>query len=413
MHFFYSLSLYSFLLAIIFFRLPNIYFLPFVTSGIFTTQAIARVLLIVVFFGGFFIYKRSFFQNKESRIITILLLCFFLSSSLSIIATQNLDIFFTRYKDLVIGIMAFFVFQYFIFEKKKIVIALLITIPFNIVYQLVLLYGENSFLVVKNFIYEKHFELVYYNLKRGRIYMDVYDEAFLPLLFLFLDRKKKLQFFLVSIPILFIAYLAFMCNFRTRILMFFLGFFGSLAILGKISIKRILMVLVMVSLFGSIVIIFFSNSVGLRFYDRFLLSNQAEDISSIKSRYWQIDDALEMGITSPFGVGLGNYYDNMKEGKGKSVYDAFSPVLKDRTAHQYIHNNFAMVIGESGYISFFFYCLLMIKFAQIDYKTLKEKDNYKKSFVISFWLLFFFGLLNPPIPGSYQILFWGVRGLLM
>lgn len=408
----HSLCLYSFLLAIILIRLPNIYFLPFVTSGIFTTQAVARVILVILFFVGFFLFRqKTFLQTHDSRIIVTLLLGFLVTSSLSLLWAQNVEAFFSRYKDLVIGIVSFFVFSFFAQEKRKIVIAFLIPIPLNILYQFLLLYGKSIFFFLEGIIYQKHFDLVSYNLSRGRLYMDVYDEAFISLIFLFLNTKKRLQFFFVSLLILLISYVALLSNFRTRIIMLFLGICSSLLMLKRVSFKRLFLIIVVICLFVSVVIVAFSNIFGWTFQDRILFSHQSEDIDTIVSRYEQIENSVEMGFSSLFGVGLGNYYDNLSD--GKSIYDPFTPVKNENTAYQFVHNNLATVIAESGYISFFFYVALLVKFSMLDYETIRKKDTYKKAFVISFWLLFFFGMFNPPIPGSYQILFWGIRGLLI
>lgn len=408
---FYTVSLYLFLLAIILFRLPNIYVIPFVTSGLFTTQAIARVILGGLFFVGVaFSRKSNFFNTKGNKIVTVLLLCFLLFSSLSLIWAQNLDAFFTRYKDILIGIVSFFVFQYFAKEKKKIVIALLIPIPLNIIYQFFLLYGKSVFFILQNIIYQKHFDLVSYNLYRGRIYLDVYDEACIPLVVLLLRTKKKVNLILSSISLLLISSLAFLSNFRTRILMLLLSIGSSFVALQKVTVKKLLYSLLFIVCISVVVGFISSFRYGYTFYDRFLLTNMS-DIRTVFSRYEQIGTALEMGLVSPFGVGLGNYPDMLVTQRG--AYYAYIRNSSQSTAYQYVHNNFAIVIAETGYITFFIYTLLIATFLFMDIKTLRKNDRYRKAFVLSFWTLFFFGLFNPPIPGSYQVLFWGMRGLLV
>lgn len=49
----------------------------------------------------------------------------------------------------------------------------------------------------------------------------------------------------------------------------------------------------------------------------------------------------------------------------------------------------------------------------IDYKMMfKEKNELKKIYVISFWTLVVYGMLNPTLGMTYLILFWGYRALL-
>lgn len=406
----YTNLLYLFLGSLLFFRLPNLYILPYVSSTLFTTQVISRIILISLFLYIIYYFPGKFLKDNNTKVVNMLLLCFLISSSLSILWAYNISSFLSIYKDLLIGIMSFFIFQYFSREKKKIAGILIMAIPINILYQLLLVYISGGIQFLQSIVYQKHFELVLYNLQRGRIHTEVYDEAFLPLVTLFIHKKKKMQLIFISITLLSASYFAFLSNFRTRILMLVFGFFGSCHILYKISIKRIILIVISIALTGGIIIFSFNNFLGFKFYERFLLTDQIEDVVTIFSRYSQIKTALEMGLVSPFGVGLGNYYENLTE---KRTNITLIDGERESTAYQYIHNNFATVIAESGYITFMIYCLLIIKFAEIDIQTLKKKDRYKKCFIIAFWLLFFFGLLNPPIPGSYQILFWGIRGLLM
>lgn len=399
------------MLAIIFLRLPNMYIAPGFNTAFLTTQAVSRVILVGMFFISFLLFKKTFFQKNRS--ILILLGGFFLCSSLSIIWAQNVALFFNSYKDFLVAIMAFFVFNFFQQEKKKIAITLIITMPLTIFYQMLLLYGGNAITFLKEIIYERHFSLVLFNLQRQRIYLDVYDEAFLPLLILYI-KKKNYAGYLSGFIIFLISLLALLSNFRTRILMFLIGFFSSIILLYRISIKKILYGFIFLIFIGMVASFSSFSTFTTTFYNRFLFEDKREDVDTIFSRLRQIQSALEMGFVSPLGAGLGNYYVTLSYGKTPNLpfISQTEDVVESLSAVQNLHNNFATVIAESGYIAFIFYSLLLIQFGLLDRKTLQGKDQYKKAFVLSFWLLFFFGLFNPTNPGSYQILFWGLRGLL-
>lgn len=405
----YTLSLYVFLISIALFRLPYIYLFPGVTNPFLTSQALARILLITSLFLGLLLARKSIKFSEDGQQINLVLLAFFATSSLSVLYAQNLDAFITRYKDFVIGMLAFYTFYLFKREEKKIVLSFIVTMPIMIIYQFLLLYGGGIASFITPFIYQRHLDILSYNLDRGRIYIDTYDEAFIPMVFVVFKFKSKVQIIVALLLVSSLSFLAFISSFRTRIGMLAIGLLGSFAVFNRKLSQRIIFLFFALAILGIIASLISGYTTGSRFYERFLLSDQ-QDIATITSRFDQINIALYMGFVSPFGVGLGNYYDNLPSNKIKSLTALAAAEI---SAREYIHNNFATVIAESGYIAFFLYLLLLIKFMQMDRRIMKENDYYKRSFVVAFWSLFFYGFFNPPIPISYQVLFWGMRGLLV
>lgn len=406
----YIISLSIFLISIALFRLPYLYLFPGISSAFLTTQSVARILLVMGFCIGVIFFKKKIHFSKDGVVINLLVLGFFLVSSLSILYAQNLESFIVRYKDFIIGIVSFYTFYFFRNEKKKIVYALIITMPIMIMYQLILLYGNVLHDYIIPLIYQKHFDIVSYNLSRGRIYVDSYDEAFIPMIFLVFTFKKRIHTFWGYVMLGCLSFLAFISNFRTRIGMLGIGIIGIFIVFRERIQKKFLFFFML--LLGTSVLIstIFSMTLGANFLDRFFLRDEIQDIATIETRVDQIFTALPMGFISPFGVGLGNYYDNLPNNKIKS-YALIDPA--NVSAREYIHNNLATVIAESGYIAFIIFLLLLVKFMQNDYEVMKKKNYYKRAFVFAFWTLFFFGFFNPPIPISYQVLFWGMRGLLV
>lgn len=404
-----KIFLLLFLSSIVLFRMPYLYLLPSFPSAFLTTWAVARIFLMISLVGGMFFAGRNMNFSKDGKEISTLLLCFFAISSLSIFSAQNIDAFISRYKDFLIGIVAFYTFYFYRYEEKKIMLSLVISIPFMIVYQFVLLYGGILGEFIKTLIYQKQLDIVSYNLDRGRVYVDSYDEAFIPVMFQFLSNKSKKETIYSYILLSLLSFLAFISNFRTRIIMLAIGI-SSIMITTRNNHTRRLFFISMTVVFT----IFITTSIAFAkyesfFFDRFFLQDNQQDVSSIYTRLDQIEVSLSMGLISPFGVGLGNYYDNLPNKVLKTMQPIPEGVM---SARENIHNNLATVLAESGYIALFIFVLLLIKFIILDIKTMKDNSYNKRCFVIAFWSLFFFGLLNPPIPTSYQVLFWGMRGLL-
>ena len=79
---------------------------------------------------------------------------------------------------------------------------------------------------------------------------------------------------------------------------------------------------------------------------------------------------------------------------------------------KYVHSMFAQITAETGYITLLLFFLIIGTSFSHDWLLFKNGDPYQKAAVISFWTLFSYGLFNPNITGSYQVLFWGIRGLL-
>lgn len=400
--------LYLFLVSIALFRLPYIYLIPGATNAFLTSQSLGRVLLVLSLVFGFFILGGIKFTTKRAKTTNILLLAFLFISSLSIFYAQNTEAFITRYKDFLIGIIAFYAFYLFRNEEKKIAITLVLTMPVMIIYQLILLSSDMLSGLIQSLIYQKHFDILTYNLQRGRIYVDTYDEAFIPVIFAIFKLKNSAQTIILLLFTSALSSLAFMSNFRTRIGMLIIGWV-SVVLLFKNRGKILFFLLAI--FFCAVMASFISfNKFGFTFYERFLLNDNREDVITVYSRVDQINSALIMGFTSPLGVGLGNYYDNLRNNNTQSFLVTLPTGVSGR---EYVHNNLATVIAETGYIAFVLYLFLIVQFMLNDYKIMKERGKYKKAFVFAFWSLFFYGLFNPPIPISYQVLFWGMRGLLV
>ncbi len=407
---------FLFLAAIFFFKIPNFYFLPQIPSSFFTTQSAARAIILLLFViktGEMVMKRENVFKKRESKRIVQLCLLLFLFQSISIIEAINMVAFLNRYKDVVVGLCSLFVFYYYKRGSDKIITVFLYSVLFNAFFQFLILFDSQLFLATFSpILYKNYLGLLIANIDRGRIYVPTYDEMVVPFLFLpqqAIHLKTKI---LPVIAFLTITFFALASNIRSSVLVFGLGLLGSLISYRKIALQKIILsigFLLLISYFTNSLLV---NFVGFSFYDRLTFQNQAEDVDTISQRGQQIEQSIAMANTSIFGVGLGNYYDNVSMPKIIIAYSE-SRRTEIRNAREYVHNIFGTLAAESGYVSLAVFIVIMLLFVKQDILTFKGKKTQNKAFVIAFWALFSWGLVNPPVSGTYQVLFWGIRGLLL
>jgi hypothetical protein len=398
-----------FLLSAFFFKIPNFYILPFLRISFLTSQALSRIILIFLFFKVYF-FNRKIFNELKNKTIFWLIVFLFVFQSISIIPAINIPNFWARYKDAIIGFVSFFVFCFYKKGHKKIINVFLLSVFINAVYQFLLIYSDNIKELLSIIIYQKHFDLVLAKLEnQGRLYIDSYDEILIPFLFLENNFSWLIKMFLLSLIFLF----SYISNIRSRILMIFISFFLSLFFIKKIKFEKIFAVFFIVLIIGFLASQFSFYFFKESFIDRIFFPEESTDIKPIDFRKNQFFKSLDIGKISLFGAGLGNYYDNLNTNEkiGKSLLSRFN--LLNQGSQEYVHNIFGLIISESGYFSFFVFLLILLFFIKNDFKILLGDDDYKKTIIISFWSLFSYGLFNPIVPGSYQFLFWGLRGLLL
>jgi len=403
---------YLFCLVIILFRIPSIYLIPFFKNSLLTTQAFARIIIVFIFL-YVCLYKKL---SLNKRVLNILIIAFFIFLSISIIQVVNIFAFIQIYKDYLLGMMAFICFHYFKKESKKIFWVLIIASFFNIIYQTLLYFLPISHNLFATIIYQNHWDLVEKKLIiEQKIYTETFDESFLSLLLVTVISKpiSKKSVFLVFISLM-ITFLSLLSNIRTRILMTFINITLTVLVFIKNS---ILYSLLIVFLFINILLV--ADKVSLRFFsfsfvNRIQMDNQQMDVNTIISRVEQIKYSITIGLNTVHGIGLGNYYDYVvaplsykinKKITGWRFNNQISGIM-------YVHNNFASILAELGIFAFLTYISLIMVFIITDVKSWYLSNKYQKAIIISFWTIFSFGVFNPPISGSYQFLFWGLRGLL-
>jgi O-antigen ligase len=300
----------------------------------------------------------------------------------------------------------FFNFYFFRKEFKKIIAAIISPILFNIPYKLFMIVNKEAFIdIAGNIVYSGHFSIVLSDFERGRLYIDTYDEAIIP--FLLLTSVVRVPF-LRYLFILVLAFLGFISNWRIRALMIAFSLISSL-FMKTLKIKTLVILIFAVLIVGWSASYVSTALVGFSVVDRLTFTYEDEDIESLNSRLNQINIALQMGQQSLFGVGLGNYYDNLR-GKDSAFYSDRD--VKERTLGN-IHNIFAAAVAETGYIGLLLLIGLLFVFAKNDMNILNTTDRHRKACVVSFWTIFFHILLAPNTGGYTLVFFWGIRGLLL
>ena len=406
-----------FLISIFLFRIPNFYIFPFIRSAFLTTQAVARVLSILVLLWNVYSYFK--YKNKSSIIspsLTLnLILLFLFVESASIVSAINIDAFIQRYKDVLIGV-SFFINGY-VYKKKiyEIFLILLIPLPINIIYEIFMYFFPQSFIKFGSFlIYDKHFNLVLFNISRGRTYIEAFNEISLPFLFFYINKNKVSRYIKIISFILVILILscAYMSSWRIRVVMALFG-----CIISMIFFQRKNFTIILVMIFSIFFLGFFINYLSLRstnvsFVSRFIDEDPINGVNkTIDFRLGQIYNASELSKKSLLGVGLGNYFDNLSSNSKK--YINLQKFDESKTALEFVHNSFGSAMAELGMVGLVVYIILILRFAISDLYRLLSKNELFKVPILAFWTLFIFGLFNPINIGSYQVFFLMLRAFLL
>lgn len=406
-----------FFLSIFFFRLPN-FIVPYSNSILFSTQSIGRILLIIVFI---YIIVLNFLNKniiiKSNNKILLLILVLFFLQSYSVTKAMNIYSFISRYKDIIIGYIAFVNFYWFRKSIPSIIYIILITTLFNIIYQLIMLIDPSFFIdAFSIFIPEKHLDLVIFNINRSRLFIETHDEIFIPLL-IYLCYNEAIKTRTISfIMYILTALLSFMSLWRIRILLSGIGTLFTLFFQKSNTrfIKNKLTFIVVLLIIGYLTHIISINYKGISYIDRIFISQNKEETRSLDTRMKQIYEGLNFGFVEFFGVGLGNYYDNLSSFEHYTLSANIAQEKERKTVVEYVHNIFGLYAAETGMFGLLSFTILIAIFLAQDIRQLrKNRFDIKNNFIFAFWLLFIYGFFNPPITGTYQVFFWGLRGLLL
>lgn len=394
----YIEALYILLLPLV--LLPPVFIVfPFLTS-----YRIAGVLCVFLLIYVLFSKKNISFQHVFFLFVVI----FFIAQSVSVITAINTDAFLTAYENVVYGVL-FTAVSWLLLTKRntdRVFAALVIITGVQILLRFFIFFDIFISQIGTLFLHPSYMDIISMNVSRGRIYIDSYEEAIVPICIYFLIIKKWIK--LDVILLCGIIAVSFLSGFRTKLATLILSM-GILFIFIE-SYRRIAVSLFGLSMVVLLFLSFFTSSGDISLIDR--LQTDVVDLTS--GRELRIKEGIEIGMSSPlFGVGLGNYYDHLTLSMQKSV----SPFAQKRMEFDLAvldpHNIFISIFAETGIVGLTSFFLLLFYFIAKDIFILKKKAHEKvKIIVCSFWILFTYALLNPSTSITYISLFWLFRVLI-
>lgn len=372
-------------------------------SSSFTTYRLSIVCFLILLV-SFLILKRKITFNTYFAIFLLLL---FISQSLSILTTQNVEAFLNSYKNVLFSVIFVTVSIFTVNKKNTITILKLLFYAtwISILLRFLIFFDPVFFKKIGEIIiHPSSMDIITMNIARGRLYIDGYEEAILPISLYFISKREKLKTNLILI--VGIAVISFLSGFRTKIVTLFLGL-----LLPFIFIRKFRKTIFLATIILFLIFIFLYYVTSITQYSSIIdrIDSKAYDISSGRIETWQ--EGLKIGFSSPlFGVGLGNYYDHLPLSMQKISTLSSSKTLQFSLAAPDPHNVFISLFAETGLIGLSMYIILLGYFIKKDVSLFQENQDKKVHIIIiSFWVLFSFSLLNPSTSVTYLALFWVFR----
>lgn len=414
----------AFLISLLTLRFPPVYILPSLRSPFLTTQSIARLIFLLLFVTEIYLSLKgkgslSDFINKNRK-LAILMLIFLFELSFGIIYTVNIKEFLLRYKDVYISFGIFFLAGLYLKKFEGFAKVILLGLVLNLIYQALLFFTPGLFKSIAGLIlYEKHLNLVLYNIERGRVYIETFDESFLLVFLAWAVNKFPKKGRLLSL-ILFTAvgFFALISNFRTRALVFVISIAGYLVYEIKKSDKRFVVKRMMLLASFLFAVAIFAEGLSLKLHgfsyiDRFALADREIALETIYFRFEQIDYAWSLSKANFLtGVGLGNFFDSLSFTKAYPQFfylDRFQTVF---AAAEYVHNIFGSFLAEAGIVGTVIFFVLTLKFIRDDWLIYKKGNKENILLISAFWGIYAYAMFNPFVSLSLQGSFWLLRGML-
>ena len=414
---FRNLQQYFFLFAILLLRFPPIYIFG-IHHVAGTSHILATCIMILLFFISF--PRMYLLKFPKINLEIILLLLFFATQSISIISAINIPVYLSRFSKICTGVIIFLLGRYYLSKYKKtqfrhnIFLILLLGALIALILQFILYFNPDFYTFLGQiFIYENVLNITETNYDVGKLFDDSYIEIVIPVIFYFLSTSTYFYKIIISsgIFILF-AMLSFISNFRYRLVAFFFSsIFSFVAALQKLNKYLLLLLTAMVP----IILFFYLDSFILHrnnytIVDRFLLEDES-DVNSITWRVEMYYESITMAKNNFWGVGLGNFYDNLSD-NSPTFSNPVSKAISLGALTSGSHNIFFHTLAESGFIGLISLILLLGYYALMDIQILKSNDLQKKILSGSFWTLIIIAQFFPAINLTFYVLFFLLRSLI-
>ncbi|KKQ38534.1 MAG: hypothetical protein US54_C0008G0009 [Candidatus Roizmanbacteria bacterium GW2011_GWA2_37_7] len=402
-------------IGVLFIRLPPIYIAP-IKSSFVMSHTIARLLILLAL--ALQMYKRDGLKEIHTiPKVTLALISFWLfSQSLSIFGATNIYSFLDGYKDIFFGIMVF-VSTFIVVSKKNTsnIIAILLGSSFiHLLFQnLIYFWPERMLRIFSELIYSPYLDVLQYQFNRGRFFGDALDEVVIPLIiFVLVSKAKNVKKLIAMFLFGTITFITIASNWRSKLVVYLLALFCSIIITRnyqKIIPPLIGFILILSIIFSNFVSL---NTVGTNVLDRVIFDIE-EEYRPIDARFNYWKEASSIGMSSPlYGVGVGNYYDNLSSLSQQYSQSSQVNRYKNFTVIDDPHNILVSTFVSSGFLGLFAFILLFSYFFIDDLKSMYKNNLQLKMFVIIFWSIFAYSMFNPWIYFGYLGFLWFIRGVI-
>ncbi len=417
----YLFALSLFLLHIPYYSITSI--------SLFNSYLIARLLTIILFF--YLAISKLFEREKLSlnqNVTIILLVLFLFATGLSSIAAFSMSAFISNYEDIVLAVL-FSINCYLVCAKnfsttsKWIVLAVIASTALSVIDELILLINPIFYMqYAQVLLHPSQYEFIQASIFRGRLFVNRYNEVFIPLFIFFIVYPLKINTkkLFLTILIILIFTLALFSGWRIRLLTSIMGIATLILFIKDFTTKKKIII------FSSIFIVFFILIVGsdnlMRSFTGYstigrLLFEDQQDVDALTSRLNFFKKSIELFVSSPIvGVGLG-HYSLIADKPYRQFYTVFQEQkIEAELLSLNPHNIFFHLLAETGSIGLLSLVIVLIYFIFQDWSIFTQKKNSKLpiySILISgFWILFTFAIFHGQVGFQFYALLFGFRAVL-
>ncbi len=392
-------------IAMLLFQLPPF----FIFHSSLNTHSLGKIILLFGLISLICINARQSSKIYSSFYFTIFS-CLIFVQALSIFNAIDINLFVIRYQNIIFAYIFFILLYSSKISENSIIKILIIGFISNTIIQFLLLVVPNIINFFSIFIGNGYIDLINMNLNRNRIYLESYDEILIPIFitYIYSNRGGFLLRGSSFFGIIVITIFSYLSGFRTKILMVSFAFISSIYIEIK---KGLILIFILISILILGIFVVY-NDISTKDYnsnviERLLISDSAGISGYSTGRIDRWMDAVRMGTSSIFGVGLGNYQFYIQNPKYNSHYSRGNKEITFSASDP--HGVFFSIFGESGILALILYLSLIVKFLISDFTN---KEDLSRIYIISFWIFFFYSLLNPSWTVKYLVLFWILRYLI-
>lgn len=397
-------GLYAFYFVIILLRFPPVN-LFLVDLNLLNSHSIARYVLVFLFI--YFALRKSRAATAEDWII----LFFFATQVLSVIGAIDMPGFVLSLKNYLFAIPVYYLAVFLVGTReriKSVTFLLAATAIGYLGYEALIYFFPDFFYLLRPLFYGPYWENFDVNFMRYRYFVDIFDFSLVPILLYM--TSINLWFF----PALFLLFFfAAVSGFRSHILSYGLGLIAYFLRYKQSFVKRFLAPSALVVSLFLAYLLFNQHQVSQLTAITRILDDPAEVQATLTGRLELWGRAWEVGSAYPLtGVGLGNFYlYTVKPTRYLQLSNLNARLERITTFNP--HNIFFSTFAETGLIGLAGFTLMIFYWFLRDLKFFPRMESLGAAYVLSFWALFSYSVLNPTMTAAqYTVLFWLFRGII-